>query len=305
MKNTRIYLILVGVMLTWGFNVAILKILVSRVMPVTVTSLRVFTAGIFVLLVLSFMKIVRKPTKNELKYIIFGGLLNVVSHHYFLSVGLTQTTATNGGLILGAGPLLTAILSSFFLRRKPTIIRASGFLLGSVGVFLTVMSGGEGLSGLSIGDLFVFISILAQAFSFIIISKAAKTLDPRLLTGYMLLFGSIILFLISLVKEPSGLEGMRNLPLSIWGLFFVSAIVATALGHMIYNHSISKIGAAEASIFLNLNTFFSMVASAVMLGEKITQHHMLGLVFIVSGVLLGSGTVEELMLKRHKASYRH
>ncbi|HYK71995.1 MAG TPA: DMT family transporter, partial [Pseudoneobacillus sp.] len=204
MKNTRIYLILVGVMLAWGFNVSILKILVSHVMPVTVTSLRVFTAGIFVLIVLSFMKLVRKPTLNEVKYIIFGGLLNVVSHHYFLSVGLTHTTATNGGLILGAGPLLTAILSSIFLRKKPTVIRALGFLLGSVGVFLTVLSGGKGLSGLSVGDLFVFISILAQAFSFIIISKAAKTLDPRLLTGYMLVFGSIILFLISLVKEPNG-----------------------------------------------------------------------------------------------------
>ncbi|HYK74154.1 MAG TPA: DMT family transporter, partial [Pseudoneobacillus sp.] len=95
------------------------------------------------------------------------------------------------------------------------------------------------------------------------------------------------------------------LPLSIWGAFFISAIVATALGHMIYNYSISKIGAAEASIFLNLNTFFSMVASAVMLGEKITQHHLLGLLFIVSGVLLGSGTLEELMMKRQKALFKH
>ncbi|WP_442598348.1 DMT family transporter [Neobacillus sp. D3-1R] len=305
MKNTRIYLVLVGVMFAWGFNVSILKILVSHVKPVTITSLRVFTAGIFVLIVLSFMKKVRKPTINKLKYIIFGGLLNVVSHHYFLSVGLTQTTATNGGLILGAGPLLTAILSSVFLKRKPTMVRATGFLLGSIGVFLTVLSGGKGLSGLSIGDLFVFISILAQALSFIIISKAAKTLDPRLLTGYMLVFGSLILFSISLVKEPGALEGMWKLPIGIWVAFFFSAIVATALGHMIYNHSISKIGAAEASIFLNLNTFFSMVASAVMLGEKITQHHLLGLLFIITGVLLGSGTIEELIIKRQKASYRH
>src|SRR5690606_11340235 len=115
---------------------------------------------------------------------------------------------------------------------------------------------------------------------FIIISKAARTLDPRLLTGYMLVFGSIILFVISLVIEPGALKEMVDMPLVIWGAFFASAILATAVGHMMYNHSIGQIGAAEASIFLNLNTFFSLVASAVILGEVITPHHFLGLVFI-------------------------
>jgi drug/metabolite transporter (DMT)-like permease len=116
----------------------------------------------------------------------------------------------------------------------------------------------------------------------------------------MMVFGSCILFFIGLVKEPGALKGMADLPLSMWGAFFASAIVATGLGHMIYNYSISKIGAAEASIFLNLSTFFSMVGSAVMLGEKITQHHLLGLLFIISGVLLGSGTIEEILLKKKK-----
>lgn len=285
-------------MFTWGFNVPLLKILVSHVMPVTVTSLRIFAAGISVFLILSIMKLVRKPTLTEWKYIIFGGLLNVVSHHYFLSVGLKYTTATNGGLILGAGPLLTAILSLVILKDRPTIVRALGFLLGSAGVFITVLSGGNGFSGLSIGDLFIFIAILSQALSFIIISKAARTLDPRLLTGYMLVFGSVILFLISLTKEPGALKEMADMPLSIWGAFFASAIVSTAVGHLIYNHSIGQIGAAEASIFLNFSTFFSLVGSVVMLGEVMTPHHFLGLVFIISGVLLGAGTIEELLQRK-------
>ena len=301
MKKWQTYIVLVFIMLIWGFNVPVLKILVSEFNPVTITSLRIFTASIAVFIILGIMKKVRKPSLREWMFIMVGGLLNVVSHHYFLSVGLTQTTSTNGGLILGTGPLLTAMLASILLRNRPTVIKIIGFLSGSVGVTIIVLSSGEGIGGLNTGDLFVFISIFSQALSFIIISRAAKTLDPRLLTGYMLLFGSMVLFIISLFKEPTGLDELSNAPSWVWILFFASAIMATAVGHMVYNHSIGKIGAAETSIFLNLNTFFSLVGAAVILGENISYHHLIGLLFIVTGVICGSGTLEELIIRRKQS----
>lgn len=290
-------------MMVWGFNVPALKTLVTAFTPVTITSLRIFTAGITVFIILGIMKKIRIPTRRESLFIIGGGLLNVVSHHYFLSVGLTQTTSTNGGLILGTGPLLTALLASILLRNRPTVIKVIGFLLGGIGVSIIVLSGGEGLGNLNSGDLMVFISIFSQALSFIIISRAAKTLDPRLLTGYMLVFGSVILFIIGMVKEPGGLTHLGHASAGIWVLFFASAMLATAVGHMLYNHSIGQLGAAETSIFLNLNTFFSLIGAALFLGEKITSYHLLGLLFIILGVICGAGTLEELIQKRKRQRF--
>ncbi|MCA0149271.1 DMT family transporter [Rossellomorea vietnamensis] len=303
MKKWQTYIILVFIMLIWGFNVPALKTLVSEFTPVTITSLRIFTAGVTVFILLGLMGKIRKPTGKEFLFIIAGGLLNVVSHHYFLSVGLTGTSSTNGGLILGTGPLLTALMATIILRNRPTVIKIIGFLSGSVGVTIIVLSGGEGIGGLKMGDLFIFISIFSQALSFIIISRAAKTLDPRLLTGYMLVFGSVVLFVISLITEPGGLKQLGDAPVAIWVLFFASAILATAIGHMIYNHSIGKIGAAETSIFLNLNTFFSLLGAAVFLGETVTFYHLFGLVFIVLGVVCGSGTLEEFVVRRKQKRF--
>lgn len=290
-------------MMIWGFNVPALKTLVTEFTPVTITSLRIFTAGITVFIILGIMKKVRRPTRRESIFIIGGGLLNVVSHHYFLSVGLTQTTSTNGGLILGTGPLLTALLASILLRNRPTVIKVIGFVLGGIGVSIIVLSGGEGLGNLNGGDAMIFISIFSQALSFIIISRAAKTLDPRLLTGYMLIFGSVILFLIGLVTEPGGLSQLSGSSLWIWMLFIASAMIATAVGHMLYNHSIGQLGAAETSIFLNLNTFFSLIGAALFLGEKITSQHLLGLLFIILGVIFGAGTLEEMIIKRKRQRF--
>ncbi|MFY4776382.1 DMT family transporter [Metabacillus sp. RGM 3146] len=304
MKNNKIYLILIAVMLIWGFNVSFIKIIVGSFMPVTMTSFRIFTAGVTVLIILAFIKRLRKPTLQEIKFIIFGGLLNVVGHHYFLSTGLTKTTAANGGLILGLGPMLTAILSIIFLNKKLTLIRLSGFVLGLIGVSFTVLAGGKGIGSINFGDLDIFLSIFSQASSFIIVSKAAKVMDPRLLTGYMLLFGSFILFGISLITEPNGLMSMTNGSPSVWASFFGSAVLATAFGHMIYNSVIGKAGAAEASIFMNLSTFFALLGSALFLGENILPSHFIGLLLIVAGVLFGSGAFEEMRLRQKRRQSR-
>lgn len=297
MKNLKIYLILTGSMFLWGMNVTALKVIVGNFPPITITSLRVFTAGITVFIILFFLKKVRLPSRKEWIYIIGGGILNVTGHHLFLGLGLKETSAVNGGLILGLGPLLTALMAILFLGKKLTHVRTIGFIFGGIGVSLTVLAGSTGLSGMSLGDFYVFLSILSQAISFIIISKAARTLDPRLLTGYMLVFGSILLFFIGLWKEPEGLSHIGHGTIGLWSVFFASAIFATAVGHMLYNYAIGITGPAEASIFLNLNTFLSIIFAAIFLGEHITSSHLLGLIFIVSGVIFGSGALEELMLK--------
>ncbi|RSK50680.1 DMT family transporter [Bacillus canaveralius] len=300
MKNYHIYLVLTGVMLIWGLNVSVLKILVEHFMPVTITALRIFTAGVCVLLILAISQKIRKPSSQELGYIIVGGLLNVVAHHLFLATGLARTTATNGGLILGLGPLITACFALIFLKRFPTRLQLIGFVLGGIGISFTVLAGNKEIGDINLGDFYVFLSILAQGMSFILIKKASTTLDPRLLTGYMLIIGSFILFLLSIVIEPDGLKTLGGAPAYVWGVFFASAILATALGHYIYNYAIGQTGPAEAAIFLNLSTFFALLGSAVFLGEQFYPSHFAGLILIVSGVVFGSGAMEDLIRKRRR-----
>lgn len=286
-------------MFIWGFNLPAVKYLVTEVQPVTMTAFRILVASITVFTILAAFRLVRKPTKKEWQYIVLGAMLNVVSHHYFLSIGLTQTSGSTAGLILGTGPVLTAVLVSLLLRIYPSKLQWIGFVLGLGGVSATVLAGGDGATGFSLGDIFVFLSILTQVFSFIIISKAAKTLDPRLLTAYMFLVGSIVLFLISLVQEPGEITKFIDVPPIFWLAFFGSGMVGTAVGHMLYNYSVGQAGPSKAAIFINLNTLFTLIGASIFLGEEITTRHILGLVLIVAGVIFGSGAAEDLW-KKHK-----
>lgn len=298
MKPYRTYFILFFVMVVWGLNVTATKILVTHFMPVTITGIRVLTAGLTVFLLLSLIKKVRKLTRKEFWYVFLASIFNVVAHHYFLSIGLTGTTATNGGLIMGMSPLLTTILAISFLGTPLTLLKAVGLLLGFSGVAFIVLEGSQ-VAGISFGDGYILLSVLTQAVSFILIKRVAHTLDPRLMTGYMMVIGSLFLIVIGLFEEPEGFAGViENSTVSLWLIYFASACIATAVGHMLYNEAIGKIGASEASIFINLNPFFALVGAYLFLGEQILFQHILGFLLIITGVLLGSGAVEEIRNRR-------
>ena len=83
MKQWKVYMILTGVMIVWGFNLATVKYMVEFVGPVTLTAFRILLAGVSVFVILAYFRLLRWPTRVDWKYILLGSLLNVVSHHYF------------------------------------------------------------------------------------------------------------------------------------------------------------------------------------------------------------------------------
>lgn len=300
MSPWKIYAILVMVMIMWGFNLPSVKYLVGFMEPVTLSAFRILLAGVSVFVILAFFKLVRLPYRHEWKYILAGAFLNVLLHHYFLSIALSITTGTNVGLILGTGPMLTAVLVSLILRSYPSKLQWIGVITGLAGVSATVLVGNGGTTSMNIGDVFVFVAILAQVLSYIVITKAAKTLDPRLLTAYMLVIGSLFLFIIAVIQEPGEMAAFAQVPGSFWLAFLFSAIIGTAVGHMLYNYSVGQAGPTKAAIFMNLNTLVSLLGASLLLGETITTRHLFGLVLIVIGVIFGSGAAEDIWMKRKK-----
>lgn len=85
------------------------------------------------------------------------------------------------------------------------------------------------------------------------------------------------------------MASMAQTDIGLWAVFLGSAVIATAVGHMTYNYAIGQVGAAEASIFINLNPFFALIGSSLLLGEAVTIVQMSGFVLILIGVLFGSG----------------
>ncbi|WP_078553373.1 DMT family transporter [Bacillus alkalicellulosilyticus] len=287
------------VMVLWGVNIVFLKVLVEAFPATTMTSFRIFTAGIVVAFVVLLLKRFKRISKQEWRFIILGSLFGVVGHHYFLANGLTLTTASNGVLILGLLPLTTSVLAAIMLKDKLSSLRVVGIVSALVGVLIIIMAGSGAIGGIRVGDLLVLVAMFCQALSFIYIKKGTETMDSREMTAVMLVIGSVLLFLVSLWIEPGGgSEVIQSVTGPLVAVFLASALLSTALGHFLYNEAIHKLGAGQAAIFNNFVPFFGIVASALFLGEVIYWLQIVGFIFIVIGVLFGTGYVEEKHRKR-------
>ncbi len=153
---------------------------------------------------------------------------------------------------------------------------------------------------LSQGELYLFIAILVQAISFIFVKKATATLDSKQVTTVMFLVGSIGLLIISFITEPGGIRAMTSAPIFIYFLFIVSGVLATGVGYIVFNEAIKQIGAGQTVIFNNFVPLFGLVFSVFFLKETITTSQLIGFVFIVTGVLFGTGYIEKLWVKKYK-----
>ncbi|RXJ04239.1 DMT family transporter [Anaerobacillus alkaliphilus] len=302
MSKLFTYSLLVFVMFTWGLNIVAIKYMVTYLPPIAMQGIRIFVAGLAALIVLYFLRDLRKLTRSEWKLALMAAVFGQLGHHTFLALGLAGTTATNGGLILGLIPLTTVIMTMIFLRERPTWLRFFGIFLGFLGVAMVVLQIGEGIGAVSRGDLFIFISMVSQAFSFILIRKITVTLSPRQLTAILLLIGSLMTTSASFIFEGNVVSAIVGKPSMVWVVFFFSAIIATGLGHIFYNLAIQQIGAGETAIFNNLVPFFTLVGAFLFLKEAILLAQVIGFILIVIGVFLGTGYLE--MKTKDKLKYK-
>ncbi|SDK25318.1 EamA domain-containing membrane protein RarD [Jeotgalicoccus aerolatus] len=287
----------------WGLNVVFLKVLVENLPPQTMTAFRIMIAGITAIIIVCFAKSLRALSVREWLYTAFGMIFGVILHHLTLALGLMTTAASTGSLILSLVPLATAVLAVIFLGEQLTKMRVLGFILALTGVFFIQGGSFSGLK-LSQGELLLFTSMFAQAISFIFIKKATATLDSKAVTAIMNLAGSVGLLLIAFIAEPDGLSNMTSASLGVYIVLFTSGIVATGIGHMVFNSAIQKIGASKTAIFNNFVPFFGVLFSVIFLNEMIEPAQLIGFVFIVAGVLFGTGYIERVWMKRQSKKVR-
>lgn len=287
----------------WGLNVVFLKVLVENLPPQTMTAFRIMIAGITAIIIVYFAKSLRALSVREWLYTAFGMIFGVILHHLTLALGLMTTAASTGSLILSLVPLATAVLGVIFLGEQLTKMRVLGFILALAGVFFIQGGSFSGLK-LSQGELLLFTSMFAQAISFIFIKKATATLDSKAVTAIMNLAGSVGLLLIAFIAEPDGLSNMTSASLGVYIVLFTSGIVATGIGHMVFNSAIQKIGASKTAIFNNFVPFFGVLFSVIFLNEMIEPAQLIGFVFIVAGVLFGTGYIERVWMKRQSKKVR-
>jgi len=269
----------------WAFTFIFLKMEEADVPPITIMAGRAIIAFVCLLAV---ALITKKDLIGHFKYIgrffVFA-ILGIVVLWLGLGFGQEYVSAGIGSVMVTTVPLLTFIILVFLLREeKFHITGLIGLLVGAVGIALVIgiqniLEGGATLKGvLLIGGGFVFFAING-----VIVGKWAKGIDPVITSTYYLLLAGIILTVLAFVFESP-----TQIPWTVDNYLEELAIgvICTASGYFGYYYLIHKAGAFFSSLIFYFIPVFGMLASFLLLNEKVTLPQVIGVATIIVGVYL-------------------
>jgi drug/metabolite transporter (DMT)-like permease len=219
--------------------------------------------------------------------ILFLGL-GVLGNHLLTLFGLRYISAAAAGVIIGASPALTALLSSLLIRDVPFRTVAGGCVLSFGGVALVSGFGSEAPTGSHpwLGGMLVLLGLVSWALYTIGGRRIMDRLSPLTVNWTTLAISLLFQFPLLWTDRRMLAMGVEGIPLTGWLALGYLVVFATAIGQQAWLYGVQGVGPSRAGVFVNLIPVSALLLSAVVLGETIGLKEVAGIVLILAGVWL-------------------
>ena len=134
-----------------------------------------------------------------------------------------------------------------------------------------------------LGASLIFISAISYAGYLVISGRLIPRIGATAFTAYTMLVISLTSAVhFVLTPHPVSLTG---LPVQVYGISLLMAIVATVLPSFLLSAGIHRIGSNRAALLGTIGPVSTIVLAWMFLGEGVTSLQLLGTLFVVTGVL--------------------
>jgi drug/metabolite transporter (DMT)-like permease len=292
---TRRYLpMLVLLALIWGSSFMFIKVAVRDLAPATLVLGRVAVAAVALMIVVPFLvggAVTRSDLRGHWRWLVVVGLLNTAVPFWLLSWGETRIDSGLASIIQGSVPIFNALLAfGFFHDQRVTGRRLIGVAIGFVGVAVLV---GAQPQGKVLGALAVVGMAICYAAGGLLTRKHLATARPHVVALGTTVVAAFALLPLGLAQAPSDAPGWKAT-----GSVLVLGLLGTAVAYLLFFTIIAGAGAGYASLVTYLVPPVALAYGTIFLDEHIGWPAVVGLVLILGGVALGTGSVRLLSARR-------
>ncbi len=284
LQNARYHLIAFIVVCIWGVTFISTKVLLAAgLSPEDILFYRFILAYIGIWFC-GKNRLFGKSWQDEFKFLLLGisgGSL------YFLTenLALKITLASNVALIVCIAPIVTTILSHLLLKEKLTRNLIWGSLLAFLGVSLVVFNGNFILKMNPLGDFLCLAAALCWAFYTIILKQVGNRYSILFVTRKVFFYGIVTVLPVFCFK-PLTIDMAIISQTEVWLNLLFLGLVASLLCFFLWNLTIKQLGTIPTTNYIYFVPLITLIASALILYEKITVVALLGAIFILSGVFI-------------------
>ena len=285
------YLFLFLAVLFWAGNFIVGKYAsYYQIPPFSLNFYRWFFAWL-ILLPFTFEEIISKKNYilENYKFYILLGITSVTIFNSIVYYSLNFTQVISGVLMISTIPVMIMFISSILKIEKTNIFQILGVVCSFVGVMLIITKANfELLINLDFnkGDLTMVIAMLSWATYSALLKKRKHELSQLSLLEVIITFGLIFLIPIYITEYSLGFEINLNKPFI---LVLIYVVLFPGLASFIcWIKGISLIGPNRSGVFLHLMPILSALMAMIIFKEKFMLYHLLGAIFILSGIILSN-----------------
>ena len=276
-------LLLVTVVL-WSFNFTVVKYALTHGWePLSYSSVR-FALGALLFSAFTFghertLRIERADVRLMVGAAALGIWLNQLSFTYSVSL----TTAATAALMFGTMPIFVALAAQWFGLERLHLRHWLATTISFSGVALVALGSTGGLSGDLGGILLGLGASVTWAVYSVAIGPFMQRYSPYRISAFTLLVGSVPLLLSAVSQLAS--QDWDSLGALAWGAFFYSLFFSLVFTNITWFTAIDRVGAARASLYVNLQPFLGAFFALVVLSEE------MGALQVAGGLVIGAGIV--------------
>lgn len=273
------------VVMIWGETFVSTKMLLNAgLMPADIFFYRFLLAYVLTWFV-SYKRLFCRNLTDELTTFALGVLGGSL---YFLTenMALVYSTASNVAILLSSCPLLTALLLSIFYKsERLSKKQIFGSLLAFLGMVMVVLNGQLILHLNPRGDALAIGAAVCWAFYSLFMKRVMHKYSSWFISRKVFFYGLLtILPYYALVSPLNTDVSILTRPVVYGNLLYLGA-VASMFCYIMWNWTLSKLGAVKATNYLYLQSLFTMVFASLILHERITWMAIAGAAILILGMI--------------------
>ena len=283
------YICLVLAMALWASTFVALKLAFCLYDPMVVIFGRMAVASLLALFFPFVFKNIQFRMK-DMKYIAFMVICEPCLYFIFEAKALVYTSAAQAGMITSMMPLMVAIGAGLFLKETLTLKTCIGFTIAVMGALWLSFASSPSSHGPNpmMGNFLEFIAMVCASGYALTLKKLTSHYSPLFLT-FIQAFAGAIFFFPALFLPGTHLPVQAE-PVPLFAIFYLGSVV-TLGAYGFYNYGVSKIPASQATAFINLIPVFSLIMSAIVLGERFTSIQYMASILVFVGVILSQDRI--------------
>lgn len=273
---------LVGLTLMWGVNWPMMKLSLQELTPLYFRASTMLLGAVWLFVYVQRRGERMRPSGAEWATIAWLGLPNVLGWHTLSIFGVQELASGRAAIVGFTMPIFTVLLGAAFFGERTTPRVRLAVASAAIAIGLLLWHELSSLSGRPAGIAWMLGAALSWGLGTLMFRRARFQLSPMVVTVWMLLLGSLVLWPLAIALEPVPEPARFSLPM--WLALAYGALINYGVAQLIWFGLARHLPPATSAMSVMAIPLVGTLSATFIVGEIPHWQDWLAIVFVMVAI---------------------